>query len=121
MRVVLFGAINGAVAVALGALGAHLLEGRVQAIEPEQFDTAVLYQLTHAAVLVAMGSLKGHVLDGLLGAASWFFALGIVFFSGSLYVASLGGPQIVTTATPLGGGLLVLGWLLLAIAAARRV
>ncbi len=121
MRVVLVGALNGAVAVGLGAFGAHVLKGQLAPADAEVFQTAVYFQAFHAAVLVAMGPLKGHVLDGLLMAASWAMALGVLLFSFSLYIVSLGGPDIVATATPVGGGLLIIGWLLLAIAAARRI
>ncbi|MBJ3775035.1 DUF423 domain-containing protein [Acuticoccus mangrovi] len=121
MRVVLVGALNGAVAVAVGAIGAHLLEGRPGAANPELIQTAVMYQLFHAATMVGMGALKGHVLPAMLGAASWAFAIGIVLFSGSLYALSLGAPHEVAYVTPVGGGLLIIGWLLLSVAAARRV
>ena len=121
MRVVLVGALNGALGVGLGAIGAHLLQSRFELANPDLFETAVLYQLFHSAVLVAMGSLKGQVLDGLLGAASWLFAIGILLFSGSLYLLAIGGPPELALATPVGGGALILGWLILAVAAARRV
>ena len=121
MRVVLVGALNGAFAVAAGAFGAHLLEGRITLADAEIYQTAVYYQAIHAAVLVALGALKGHIMPGLLNATSWAMALGTILFAGSLYALSLGSTEIVTYLTPIGGGLLLLGWLLLAVSAARRV
>lgn len=121
MRVVLVGALNGAFAVAAGAFGAHLLDGRVALADADVFRTAVMYQGLHAAVLVAMGALRGHVVDGLLTAASWAMALGVIIFSFSLYALALGGTASIGMATPVGGGLLIVGWLLLAVSAARRV
>ncbi|MEM9224396.1 MAG: DUF423 domain-containing protein [Pseudomonadota bacterium] len=121
MRVVLAGALNGAFAVAAGAFGAHLLSGRVVLADAEMFGTAVEYQAVHAVVLVAMGALRGHVMDGLLSAAGWAMALGVVIFAFSLYALALGGPSSIGVATPVGAGLLIIGWLLLAVAAARRV
>lgn len=121
MRVVLVGALNGAFAVAAGAFGAHLLDGRVTVADGDLFQMAVYYQAIHAAVLVAMGALKNHVLDSLLFASSWAMALGTILFSAALYCTALGGPQIISMAAPIGGGLLLLGWLLVAVAAARKV
>jgi len=121
MRVVLVGALNGAVAVGLGAFSAHLLNGQIASANPEVFQTAVYFQAFHAAVLVAMGGLKGHVLDGLLMASSWAIAVGVILFSFSLYALGLGAPDTIGIVTPIGGGLLIIGWLLLAVAAARRI
>jgi len=121
MRVVLVGALNGAFAVAAGAFGAHLLEGRITVADSEVFQTAVYYQAIHAAVMVALGALKGHVMPSLLGVTSWAMALGTILFAGSLYAVALGSSAMVGYIAPIGGGLLLLGWLLLAVAAARRV
>lgn len=121
MRVVLVGALNGAIAVAAGAFGAHLLGNRVPIGDADLWQTATSYQLVHAAALVGIGWLKGHVLPALLGAASWALALGVVLFCGSLYILALGGMAAIGFVTPIGGALLLLGWLLLAVAAARRV
>ncbi|WMS42673.1 DUF423 domain-containing protein [Acuticoccus sp. MNP-M23] len=121
MRVVLIGALNGAVAVGLGAFGAHALQGQLTGANAEIFQTAVYFQAFHAAVLVAMGALKGHVLDGLLMASSWAIAVGVLLFSFSLYGLAIGAPAGIGVVTPIGGGLLIIGWLLLAVAAARRI
>lgn len=121
MRVVVVGALNGAFAVAFGAIGAHVLEGRLTLADSETFQTAVFYQAVHAAVLVAMGPLKGHVVPALLGAASWTLALGVILFSGSLYALALNGPDLTAGLAPVGGALMIIGWLLLAVAAARRI
>ncbi len=121
MRVVLVGALYGATAVALAAFGAHALEGRPILVRPDVFRLAVEYQGLHAVLLVALGALKGHVLPGLLAAASWLIGLGVLVFCGSLYILAFGGPAEAGMATPFGGGALIIGWLVLAIAAARRV
>jgi uncharacterized membrane protein YgdD (TMEM256/DUF423 family) len=121
MRVVLVGALYGATAVAAAAFGAHALEGRAILARPELFRTAIEYQALHAVLLVAMGPLKGHVMPALLGAAAWLVALGVLVFSGSLYALAFGAPSTVGMATPFGGGAIIIGWLLLAVAAARRV
>ncbi|MCF3935448.1 DUF423 domain-containing protein [Acuticoccus sp. M5D2P5] len=87
----------------------------------ELLRTAVFYMALHAAVMVAMGALKNHVLPILLGAASWAIGVGVLLFSGSLIAMTLGGPIELMYVTPVGGGLLIIGWLLLAVAAARRI
>ncbi|MEM7692899.1 MAG: DUF423 domain-containing protein [Pseudomonadota bacterium] len=121
MRVVVFGALNGLVAVGLGAVATHLLSDSMTVADAGVMETAVFYQALHAAVLVAMGALKDHVLPSLLGLSAWALGLGVVLFSGSLYVLSFGGPAEVAMVTPVGGALLLVGWLVLAVAAARRI
>jgi uncharacterized membrane protein YgdD (TMEM256/DUF423 family) len=121
MRVVLVGALYGATAVAMAAFGTHVLEGRTVLARPDVLQTAIEYQALHAVLLVALGALRDHVLPGLLAAASWLIGLGLLVFCGSLYVLAFGGPAEVGMATPFGGGALIIGWLVLAVAAARRV
>jgi uncharacterized membrane protein YgdD (TMEM256/DUF423 family) len=99
-------AVLGFLAVAFGAFGAHALEdflkesGRV-----ETWQTAVFYHLTHSIMLVW---LAGRSPQSSL--ALWAFAVGIVIFSGSLYLLCLTGIGIFGAITPLGGLSLLLGW-----------
>lgn len=121
MRVVVVGALYGAVAVSLGAVGAHVFADRFPMVESETFKTAVFYLGIHAVALVAIGAMKGHVLPVLLGITSWLMGIGVLLFSGSLIAATLGASPLIVYATPIGGVLLILGWLMLAVAAARRI
>jgi len=121
MRVVVVGALYGAAGVGLGAFAAHLGDAGLVVTDSEIVRTAVMYQLLHAAVMVGMGALKDHVLPFMLGAASWCMGLGVLLFSGSLYALSLGAPAEAGWITPVGGGLLIIGWLLLAVTAARKI
>ena len=121
MRVVVVGALYGLSAVALGAVGTHVLAGTMTPTDEGAFQTAVMFQLLHAAVMVAMGGLKPYMLPALLGAASWAIGRGVLLFCGSLFAAAFGAPTEIAFIAPLGGGLLLLGWLLLAIGAARRL
>lgn len=119
MPAVVAGALYGALAVAIGAFGAHVLDGRGAVVKPELFETAVLYQGFNAAALVAVGALIDRRAQRVLRAAAWALAVGIPLFCGSLYAMALGAPGALAVLAPLGGGALIAGWLLLAIGAAR--
>ncbi|MEM1353035.1 MAG: DUF423 domain-containing protein [Pseudomonadota bacterium] len=119
MRVVLVGALNGAFALAAGAFGAHLLDGRVAVADEALFQSAVIYQLVLAAAMVGMGGLKEYVIHGFWATASVAMAVGTVLFSIGLYSSALGGPEFIGFAAPIGGALVIIGWLLLAVSAAR--
>jgi uncharacterized membrane protein YgdD (TMEM256/DUF423 family) len=107
------GAILGLLAVALGAFGAHALEGRLTAEELATFETAVRYQMYHALALVAVAGLMKRRSPGteLAGGA---FLVGILLFSGSLYLLVLTGESWLGAVTPLGGLAYLAGWLALA-------
>ena len=109
------GALLGASGVALGAFGAHALRGTLDVAALGWWQTAVQYQMWHALALIGISALK---LRG--GAAAWLIASGTLIFSGSLYAMALTGIRAFGAATPLGGLLLILGWLALARAAASR-
>ena len=105
--------VTGAIGVALGAFGAHGLEGRIS--DPhllEVWDTAARYHLVHALALCGVAAHPRR--PAVAGAA---FVVGIVLFSGSLYVMTLTGARWLGAITPLGGLSLIGGWLVLAVAA----
>jgi uncharacterized membrane protein YgdD (TMEM256/DUF423 family) len=112
-------AIDGALAVALGAFATHALSGKLDPRLFNAFDTGARYQMYHA---LALGLTALAMRDGARGffkcAAICFFA-GTVLFSGSLYVYALTTLHPLVFVTPLGGGLLIAGWVLLALGAAR--
>ena len=98
----------GAIAIALGAFGAHGFKDRL-ALIPEAagwWQTATFYLLTHA---VAIGAIAGR---SIWPASLW--AIGSVIFAGTLYAMALGAPRWFGAITPIGGTLLIAGWLLLA-------
>jgi uncharacterized membrane protein YgdD (TMEM256/DUF423 family) len=105
------GAILAATAVALGAFGAHALKG---ALRPEQlgwWQTAVQYQMWHALALLALGM-------GGFGQSRGPAALlggGTLIFSVTLYAMALGAPHWLGAVTPVGGALMIGGWLWLAV------
>lgn len=115
----------GALAVGLGAFGAHGLEGLLAGAEEaakrlEWWRTAVSYHLPHAIAVALCGWLAGR--EGRIGArvAGLAFTTGVLLFSGSLYAMTLGAPRWLGAVTPLGGLALIAGWLAFAWAAPRR-
>lgn len=109
----LLGALNGLIAVALGAFGAHFLQERLSLEKMQVFDTASHYQLLHAIAIIAIASLFPHLNSPFLLMAAWMFVGGILIFSGSLYIIALTDITSLGAITPFGGVSLLLGWLLL--------
>ena len=100
--------ILGAIAIALGAFGAHGFKDRL-ALIPEAngwWQTATFYLLTHA---VAIGAIAGR---SIWPASLW--AIGSAIFAGALYAMALGAPRWFGAITPIGGSLLIAGWVVLA-------
>ena len=130
-RWIAIGALLAAIGVGLGAFGAHVLKdlltnagyagddlARRQAI----FETAVRYQLFHAIALVIMGLALQQRESRAWRFAAWAFLLGIVLFSGLLFVLTFAGPQWnkLGAVVPFGGGFMIAGWLAVAICAWRK-
>ena len=110
-------ALLGAVAVVLGALGSHAFD----VIDPVSFRLANQYHLAHTLALLATAAAGvARSFSAPMHIACGCFALGILLFCGSLYTLALGGPELVARAAPLGGSLLILGWLVLAVNPWRR-
>lgn len=109
----LFGVINGFLAVALGAFGAHGLEGKVSEKAIGTWEKAVNYQMFHTMALLITGLILAKV-DGLSAVwAGWMFLVGIILFSGSLYLYSTTGIKMLAMITPFGGLVFLIGWVLL--------
>ena len=119
MRIWLFiGALNGALAVALGAIGAHALGPGTSDATRAMFETAVRYHLIHSLALLGIAALAAHVQgklsQRLIQAAGAVFTAGIALFCGGLYALSGLGMPAGALVAPFGGTLLILGWLMLA-------
>ena len=117
------GAALAAAGVVLGAFGSHGLADRLSAVDLVAWKTAVDYQFIHALGLIAVGIL-GSVRQagsgaGSLAVAGWSFLIGVMLFSGSLYLLALGAPRGIGPLTPVGGVAFVVGWLALLVAASR--
>ncbi|WP_018139188.1 MULTISPECIES: DUF423 domain-containing protein [unclassified Thioalkalivibrio] len=116
---VVIGALLAAIAVVLGAFGAHALQERLSERALATWDTGVQYHFIHALALLLLAALWSHLASGWATASAVAFVLGILLFAGSLYALALGAPRVLGAIAPLGGTAFILGWLSLAIAAWR--
>lgn len=120
--VLLTAAVLGGLSVGIGAFGAHALRATLEAGgRLETFETAVKYQFYHTLALLAIGILMYHIPDKWLGYAAISMVVGIVIFSGSLYVLCLTGARWWGAVTPLGGVALIVGWGLLLVSVYRSL
>ena len=107
----LFGAINGFLFVALGAFGAHGLKGKIADDLLSVWETAAHYQGIHALALVAIGLLVLQWPDvAALRWAGWLFLVGIILFSGSLYLLAATDSRWLGPVTPFGGLCFLAAW-----------
>ncbi len=116
------GALFGALSVALGAFGAHALKAMLTASgRLETYETAVKYQVYHALALVLVAILlqRSEGAEKLLSWSGYSFIAGILIFSGSLYVLCFTGITRFGAVTPIGGLLMIAGWILLLLAAGK--
>tara|TARA_B100000029_G_scaffold340822_1_gene333082 strand:- start:5071 stop:5448 length:378 start_codon:yes stop_codon:yes gene_type:complete len=108
---ILYAAINGFLAVTLGAFAAHGLETIIAADLLETFVTAVDYHMYHSLALLATAVLGLQFpQEKLLRLAGILFLLGILFFSGSLYLLALSGARWLGAITPIGGIFFLAAW-----------
>ena len=118
---VALGSLNLALAVALGAFGAHGLKARLTAEQLAWWHTGCNYHFIHALGLLALGILAASRPD-----LTWSRGIGgcllagILIFSGSLYAMALGAPRWFGAITPIGGLAFIAGWLWLAVSALQK-
>ncbi|HBZ94669.1 DUF423 domain-containing protein [Pseudomonas sp. UBA7530] len=113
----LLSAFAGFTGVALGAFAAHGLKHRLTPEYLAVFQTGTHYQLIHALALFGVGLLALHMPGRLVNLAGGAFAVGILLFSGSLYLLILSGIGKLGIITPFGGVAFLIGWLCLGLAA----
>lgn len=146
-RFLVFGGFSGAMAVAFGAMGAHFLKSKIETgsiteTNLQTFETAVKYQIYHSiAILIVVlladkfkdktvvspsAKLRINSTEPLFQKAGYCFMLGIVFFSGSLYLLStanllgLSNVKWLGPITPIGGLFFITGWILLGLAGLKK-
>ena len=110
-------AIFGLISVIAGAAGTHALRDTLDASSLRTFETAARFQMYHALALLAVGILAMRWHTRILTVSAALFALGILLFSGSLYILALTGISIFGAIAPIGGISLMAGWASLALAA----
>lgn len=123
---VITGAVLAAIAVALGAFGAHGLKQIVSAEAVQTFQTGVQYQMYHALALLITGLLYEKCSQRFVKTAGTLFIVGILLFSGSLYILTAGKATEITSLdkagiiTPIGGVAFITGWIFLFISAIKN-
>ena len=114
------GSINTAIAVVLGAFGAHALKNRLTVEMLEIFETGVRYHFYHALGLLVAGMIAIHLPESIyLKWSGWLMLAGIIVFSGSLYILSISGARWLGAITPVGGVSFIASWILFTIAVLR--
>lgn len=104
--------ISGGFAVMIGAFGAHGLKNILsQNNSLDTFETSVKYHFYHTIILVIIATLNINKFNKQLSLAALFFLLGIIFFSGSLYILSITNLKFLGAITPIGGCFFILGWI----------
>ncbi|HAH38961.1 MAG TPA: DUF423 domain-containing protein [Algoriphagus sp.] len=121
-QLIMLAGLSGAIAVGLGAFGAHGLEDTLAATgRADTFETAVKYHFYHTLAIALIGIIKLTKPNWKsLVFASWSMVFGIIVFSGSLYILSLSGVTWWGAITPLGGVGFIMGWLGLFYSALRN-
>jgi len=118
---IILGGLLAALAVGLGAMGAHALKEHLTPQQLETFHTAVQYQMIHAIGLVLVGLLTLHSPSRMFNLAGWAMFVGILLFSGCLYAWLATGVRFLVHLVPIGGTAFIVGWLLLAIGGMLRL
>lgn len=116
----ILGGINAALVVLLGAFGAHALKARLSTEMLAVYQTGVHYHLFHALGLIAVGLVATQISDSAyLRWSGWLMLVGIILFSGSLYVLSVSGLRWLGMITPFGGVSFIAAWIVFVIAVAK--
>ena len=109
-----------ALAVMIGAFGAHVLKPKITDDLMQVYRTGVEYHFYHALGLLLIGLLAYQIPSPMIGWSAFFLSAGIVLFSGSLYLLALTGTKWLGAVTPLGGVSFIAGWILLFVAIWKR-
>jgi len=119
--IIITAAVLGALAVIVGAFGAHGLQTLlIENNTSDTFETAVRYHFYHVFALLALGLIHNQMTLNKVMPCFWLFFTGIILFSGSLYALCLTNISVLGAVTPVGGVLLVSAWIWLAVAVSQR-
>ena len=109
----LFGLFFCGISVLMGAFGAHALKDKLSEYSMSIYDKAVFYQVFHAIGILFV-SILGQIFNTQdFNVCGWLFIIGILLFSGSLFILSITGLKWLGAITPIGGVMFILGWFLL--------
>ena len=111
---IILGAFLAALAVIFGAFGAHGLKNKVSPDDLIIFETGVKYHMYHALGLILIGILGFHYNSDIIQIPAVLISIGLLIFSGRLYILVFSGLRWLGAITPIGGVLLIAGWLMLA-------
>ena len=120
------GSLYALLGVILGAFGAHALKEQLTPDRLASFETGVRYQMYHALALLVVALLFQYLDERLLRIVGWLFAIGVLLFSGSIYLLAcrdmigLTSYKWLGPITPIGGTLLIIGWGLLLFASFKK-
>lgn len=122
-KILIISGVSGVIAVVLGALGAHALKQLITEDQLKSFETGSDYHIYHTLALLILIPLSNHINEKTIKVIAWFFGIGIILFSGSIYLLAcrdiLGiesWKSILGPITPLGGISFIAGWLTIAYA-----
>ena len=110
---IVLGAFLAALAVILGAFGSHVLKSRLSSEDLAIFETGVRYHMYHALGLAMIGILGFNYSSNIIQLPAILFLIGIIIFSGTLYLIPLTGLRWLGAITPIGGTALIAGWIAL--------
>ena len=108
------GLILAAITIVLGAFGSHGLKNKLTPEYLEIFDTGVKYQFFHSLGIIIIGLLSFHFPSIPLQIPFYLFLIGIILFSGSLYILAITGIKWFGAVTPIGGLSFIVGWIITA-------
>jgi len=112
---IIIGALLSALGIALGAFGSHSLKTKLNPEELVIYDIATRYLMYHAIGIISLGILAYNVPESVVAMPIIIMLIGIVLFSGSLYLISINGYTTLGIITPFGGTAFIVSWVLLAI------
>lgn len=123
-KIIVTAAIFGLTAVIFGAFGAHALKASLSASELHAWETAVNYQFYHALALLFLSNFSKYRSRAII-ASYWAFTIGLILFSGSIYLLSIDSLigrnfSFLGPVTPVGGLLMILGWLFMLLSALKN-
>lgn len=111
---IVLAAISGFLATCLGAFGVHALKTKISMEMLVVYQTGVSYQFYHSLALLLLGQLMVHYDNKYLILSGVMFVIGVLLFSGSLYLLAVTGIKQLGIVTPFGGVAFLVGWLMLA-------